>query len=100
MPRASDVSNTSRLSRIVCLIVLALGAKTGLAEAPAKAPPGDDATPLYLKASELAKVNSPSLTEMEWDTFQPLPPEWRRVAEEAWKANGPAYALAREARSL
>ena len=85
-------------SLVACSVFAAGCAARG--EEAGKVPPGEDAAPLYFKASGLAKVDSPALTSMEWDHFQPLPAEWRRVAEEAWKANGPAFALAREARSL
>jgi hypothetical protein len=55
---------------------------------------------LYTRAAAAIKVDCPTNTDMEWDYFRPRPKKWLDLESLAWQDNQPAFALAREARSL
>jgi hypothetical protein len=84
---------------IIFTLTLTLSA-LGAGDSPTTLPADRDAAGLFDRAASLIRENSPGHTGLEWDYFQPPPQAWRDLAGRAWKANGPARMLVRQARSL
>ena len=58
-----------------------------------------DAAELFLQASRAIVTDSPSSSALNYPAYPPMGDAWTAMAAQAWKANGKARDLARQARS-
>ena len=93
--------------RPIVVFSFALSLLTSLicAAQPSSKPSEEGAWPLYAKAAQrvhegdLAKIESPSSSNLVYAGYPPFPPEWHRMEKASYAFNASARALVREARS-
>ncbi len=68
--------------------------------------PSEDAWPLYEKAAahiaegDRQGMSSPAASNLEYSDFPPFPPEWHRLAKQAYEFNTSAFEQIRNARAM